>query len=122
MTILLVVDDDPVIRSGLKLLLESEGYQVHGASNGREALTLLQRFSQSPCIILLDLMMPVMDGLEFRRLQLQDPAFAHVPVIMITGKEVPGNIEELRPLTVLRKPFRADAVLALVEEHCPRRR
>lgn len=119
MSVLFVVEDDPVVRSGLRMLLEMEGYQVHCASNGQEALHLLKVCRKSPCMILLDLMMPVMDGLEFRRRQLQDPEVSDVPVVIITGKEIPGDIEELRPLKVIRKPFPPNEILSLLEEHCP---
>src|SRR5579862_4602951 len=65
---ILIVDDDPDIRDSLKEVLEDEGYEVNGVANGREALDYLRK-SPRPCVILLDLMMPVMDGWQFRREQ-----------------------------------------------------
>lgn len=115
---LYLVDDDPLIRRSLKMLLEMEGHQVHCAENGQEALELLKCGDPSPCVILLDLMMPVMDGIEFKRRQLQDPGVSHVPVIFMTGKDVPGNADELRPLKIVRKPFKADVIIELIDEYC----
>src|ERR1044071_1184503 len=78
-TMILVVEDDSAIREVLTDVLESEGYQVLNAANGREAIQLL-RSSTLPCLILLDLMMPVMNGWQFRDEQRQDPLLAPVPV------------------------------------------
>jgi CheY-like chemotaxis protein len=121
MTLLLVVDDDAIIRLGLTMLLKMEGYDVHEASNGRDALEFLRQNPNFPCLIVLDLMMPVMDGVEFRRIQLQDPDLAHVPVVVVTGKNDLGEVEDLQPLKVVRKPFQADDLLDLIETHCPKK-
>jgi CheY-like chemotaxis protein len=80
----LVVDDDPDIRESLREVLEDEGYSVSCVGNGREALEYL-RSSPKPRVILLDLMMPVMDGWQFRREQKQDPTIAGIPLIVITA-------------------------------------
>ncbi|MBF0373038.1 MAG: response regulator [Alphaproteobacteria bacterium] len=121
MTMLIVVEDDHLIRKSIQMLLELEGYEIHGAENGQEALKLLKRckISSTPCMILLDLMMPVMDGAEFRRRQLQDPEICDVPVCIITGKGDLHDVAELRPLSVIRKPFKPDVILTLLREHCP---
>jgi CheY-like chemotaxis protein len=68
----LVVDDDPDIRELLRVALTAEGYDVAGVPNGREALHHL-RSHAATCIILLDLILPVMDGLQFRTAQRHDP-------------------------------------------------
>jgi CheY-like chemotaxis protein len=81
----LVVDDDPDIRDSLREVLEDEGYQVSCVGNGREALDHLKAASPQPCVILLDLMMPVMDGWQFRKEQKQDPAIANIPLVVITA-------------------------------------
>src|SRR6476646_6367807 len=78
---ILIVDDDKDVRSALAELLEGEGYAVAGAHNGHEALQLM-RAGLHPAVILLDLMMPVMDGWDFRSEQQRDPAFAGVPVVI----------------------------------------
>jgi len=81
---ILVVDDDPDIRTALSELLESEGYEVMGAANGAAALAQL-RAGARPCAILLDLMMPFMNGWEFRAEQLRDPALREIPVVLLTA-------------------------------------
>jgi CheY-like chemotaxis protein len=121
MTLLLVVEDDAIIRMRLKILLEMEGYRVREASNGRDALDFLRQSRDFPCLVVLDLMMPVMDGIEFRRTQLQDPDLAHVPVVIVTGKNDLKEVDDLQPLHIVRKPFQADVLLELIETHCPRR-
>lgn len=119
MAMLLVIDDDAIIRISLMQLLAMEGYEVHGAGNGQEALDLLKRHAaRTPCLIVLDLMMPVMDGIEFRRTQLLDAAIAHVPVVIVTGKSDLAEVEALQPLKVIRKPFQPSIILDLAEEHC----
>jgi CheY-like chemotaxis protein len=80
----LVVDDDPDLRTTMQLSLEYYGYGVVTARDGREALAKL-RDGASPCVILLDMMMPGMSGLQFRTEQLRDPALAAIPVIAWSG-------------------------------------
>src|SRR5919206_1695644 len=79
----LVVEDDFAIRETLRELLEDEGYRVAWAANGKEALARLHE--RAPRVILLDLMMPVMDGWEFRVAQQRDPALASIPVVVISA-------------------------------------
>jgi CheY-like chemotaxis protein len=83
---LLIVEDNPATRSALKALLEREVYRVACAANGREALEYLQR-AELPCVILLDLNMPVMDGWEFRQRQRADPGLAHIAVVVVSSEE-----------------------------------
>lgn len=113
---LLVVDDDGAIRDSLCSLLEDEGHRVVCVANGAEALDALRSHGR-PCLILLDLMMPVMDGAEFRTRQLADPAIADVPVVLITaaGRNIASAVPAQQ---VLSKPLRADSILKVVEEYC----
>ena len=113
---ILVVDDDPDIREALCELLEDEGYRAVSASNGKEALVYLSS-KERPCIILLDLMMPIMDGWEFRRLQKNDARWSKIPVVVITaaGKQGAGSIAAER---VLAKPLRVESVLEAIEHFC----
>src|SRR5262245_23155992 len=83
-SLVLVVDDDEEIRNALTEFLSDEGYGVVSASNGREALASL-REGVHPSVILLDLMMPVMDGWDFRAEQLRDPGLRDIPVVVITA-------------------------------------
>src|SRR4051812_49914821 len=80
----LIVDDDPPIAEGLSEFLEGEGYNVAVAGDGRDVLDQLRRRLR-PCAIVLDLMMPVMDGWDFRHEQLKDPELSEIPVIVVTA-------------------------------------
>jgi CheY-like chemotaxis protein len=112
---ILVVDDDPDIRESLREVLEDEGYAVTCVSNGREALDHL-RTSARPCVILLDLMMPVMDGWQFRHEQKKIPAIADVPLIVITAtgkRPVLIDAEEL-----VMKPLDLNRLFAAIDRYC----
>jgi len=80
----LLVEDDAAIASSLAEALEEEGVKVATAANGREALQML-RGGLRPSAIVLDLMMPVMDGWDFRDAQLRDPALKDIPVVVVTA-------------------------------------
>ena len=80
----LVVDDDPDICTAVRDVLEAFGYYVDMARDGAEALKKLRR-GEVPCLILLDLMMPGMNGFEFRNEQLRDPVLASIPVVVVSG-------------------------------------
>jgi CheY-like chemotaxis protein len=113
-TILLVEDDDE-IRSSMADVLEHRGYHVRTASNGVEALEQL-RESGAISLILLDLMMPRMNGFVFRERQLKDPTLASIPVIVITAYgQMAENIASLGPIPCLRKPVVYDELVALIE-------
>jgi CheY-like chemotaxis protein len=114
----LLVEDDVGARDALSDILRDEGYAVATAGNGREALDYLER-QGTPCLILLDLVMPVMDGWEFRRRQLAAPALATIPVVVLTATAGEG-VPALAAIDILRKPVDFDALLARVERHCPR--
>jgi CheY-like chemotaxis protein len=111
----LVVDDDRDIRDSLRELLLDAGYAAVAAENGRAALDRL-RAGCRPALILLDLMMPVMDGLAFRSEQLADPALVTIPVVLITAAGRPAT-EDLGAVTVLHKPLRMRQVLAAIHRH-----
>src|SRR6476620_2244355 len=84
---ILVVEDDEMTRESMVELLRESGYTVDAAVNGAEALAHL-RTHPHPCVILLDLMMPVMTGQEFRREQLKDSALAAIPVIVVSAADM----------------------------------
>jgi CheY-like chemotaxis protein len=114
-----VVDDDEDIREGLMDFLEDNGYEPVGAADGREALQLLGTAEPPPCVIILDLMMPVMDGQSFREAQLQDPALSHIPVIVISAyKDGEEAARQIHATTYLPKPLDLDALLGIVKAHC----
>jgi CheY-like chemotaxis protein len=110
----LVVDDDPDICEAIELILGSRGYRVVTAESGTEALRML-RAGETPCLILLDLMMPVMNGLQFRDEQVRDPALAAIPVVMISaGGDVTAKAAAVG-LKGLLKPIDLDVLIAEIE-------
>ena len=116
---ILIVDDDASIRDMLRLFLTHNGYAVVEASNGALALDVLRQSKQLPTLILLDLMMPVMSGAEFRAMQLQDQALAKIPVVLISAAE---NLQDMAPqLAVdmyIPKPLDFPELLATVGHFC----
>jgi CheY-like chemotaxis protein len=113
---ILIVEDDFDIREALTQILEEEGYVVRGASNGREALDVAN--DEVPKLILLDLMMPVMNGWQFRAEQLKDPRLASVPVIVISADpQVQPKAASLGAAGLLRKPISLDDLLQAVKTH-----
>lgn len=116
----LIVEDHADLREMLAVLLESEGFQVQTASNGAEALSAMHQ--RRPSVILLDLMMPVMDGWQLRAEMLADPALREVPVILLSGVH---DLEEvgasLGAVASLRKPVTLSALRPLIAVHLPSR-
>jgi len=111
----LVVDDDASIQGFLAEALADEGYSVRTASNGREALSILETWR--PDIILLDLMMPEMDGWGFRVQQRTMLGVANVPVIVLSAtRDLNAKAAELEPAQVFAKPFDLDALLSTIDE------
>lgn len=116
---ILIVEDDEDIRDSLVELLEEHGYPTSGVSHGGHALDSLRASQERPCLIVLDLMMPVMDGREFRETQLKNPELAKIPVIVMSAyRDLDALIPELEPVGVLKKPLRVQELLDLVEQHC----
>ena len=113
--IIMVVDDDPEIRDELAVAFSELGWGLVSAGDGREALRYL-RGGPRPDVILLDLMMPVMDGYRFRDHQHRDATLATIPVIAMTaGRPVPSSAQLGIPS--IAKPFRIDSVALLIDEH-----
>jgi len=116
---ILVVDDDKNVCDLISAALAGGGYRPVIACNGREALAYLRSSPCQPSLILLDLMMPVMTGWEFRRVQQEDPSLAGIPVAIITGLGgVEGKAAALGAVDVLYKPSRVEALMALVSRFC----
>jgi len=116
----LVVDDDETIRESIVDFLHDNGYQAEGALDGKDALDKLGMSGQKPCLIVLDLMMPVMDGLSFRQEQLRRPELSAIPVLVLSAyKDVAERAQELEAAAYLNKPLKLSDLLRLVEHHCP---
>lgn len=114
---ILLVEDDFDIREALGGILRDEGYRVRGASNGLEALEAL-RVDRNVQLIVLDLMMPVMDGWAFRAAQRLDPLLADIPVLVLSADAgARDRIDALDAIAFLRKPVQLDALLCAVETH-----
>jgi CheY-like chemotaxis protein len=114
----LVIDDDEDVREVVATVLGDAGFAVEVAGDGAEALRLLRGEGLAPCLILLDLMMPVMDGYRFRAAQRDDPALAAIPTIIFTAGGVGAEVEALAALAVVRKPIDLRRLLAIVRGHC----
>ena len=113
----LIVDDDPVTCELLRRLLEKEGFDTEVAANGSEAMTYLG-YNPPPCLILLDMMMPLMDGWHFLSNFRMTPAWSAIPVIIMTGMGVasPEWAASLGASGLLKKPFDADELLGPIRE------
>jgi CheY-like chemotaxis protein len=113
---ILIIDDDLDIRDALSDTLEDQGYRVFTAANGHDALRLLRDGGVAPSMILLDLMMPVMDGYAFLDERRRDPALAAIPVAVITA----GNrVDPARlggPVPVIPKPIELPRLVAVMEQ------
>jgi CheY-like chemotaxis protein len=117
----LVVDDDAEIRETLVELLEERGYRTVAASNGKQALDALQR-GERPELILLDMMMPVMDGAQFRAKQREDSELAGIPVVLISAHEdLSKRVRELGARSALQKPISFRDLIDTVRRFCGRR-
>jgi CheY-like chemotaxis protein len=113
----LIVEDDQDLREMMAQLLTLEGYDTATVANGREALDYLHR-TRTPNVILLDLMMPVMDGWEFHRQLEADPALAPVPVIVLSAVDQ-VRAANIHAAAFLKKPLDFDRLLDLVRTYCP---
>jgi CheY-like chemotaxis protein len=111
----MVVDDDPFVRESIKEILEDEGYDVITATDGADGLRVLRTLPSAPCVIVLDLMMPVMSGEEMLDALRKDSQLAGLPVVVVSAKptmSVPGAHH------VVGKPFRLNALLEKIREFC----
>ena len=111
---ILLVDDDRDVAEALCTVLVDEGYEVATAANGHEALMYLRSHSPPPRLILLDVMMPVMDGYEFRIEQRRDPTIADIPVLVLTAGSMGERVAEMGVTGHMRKPVDLDKLLAEV--------
>lgn len=113
----MIVDDDFDVRESITDVLEDEGYCVVSAVDGLDALAVLRR-DPPPDLILLDWMMPRCDGAHFRAQQLQEPALASIPVVLLTADlRVQDKQRSLGTAGFLTKPVQLDDLLTTVERY-----
>lgn len=114
---ILIVEDDQFIREAISDLLEMEGYNVLAAPNGQAGIDLMRASSAPPALVLLDLMMPVMDGFGFREEQLRDERLSATPVVIMSAD---GNVLEksqrAKASAYLKKPVSLDDVVETVRK------
>jgi CheY-like chemotaxis protein len=114
---ILVVDDDPSVRRSTSRLLKTHGFSVMQAENGQMALEALKQMRSFPCLVVLDMAMPVMDGRGFLKLRAQDPLLRDIPVVVVSGS--PQSGEPLEGISAyLCKPLNGDHLINLIHQHC----
>jgi CheY-like chemotaxis protein len=111
----LLIEDDADIREVLAGVLRDEGYDVGTAANGKEGLEWL-RAHEPPFLVLLDLMMPVMDGYAFRAEQRADPALKQIPVVVITAGTMDERVKAMDLNGAFKKPIDLNVLLDTVEK------
>src|SRR4051812_13197821 len=105
---ILVVEDDPCLLEAVTDFLGEQGHLVETACDGSEALARLEQ-GCSPDVIIMDLMMPRMNGYEFRARQLDDPKFAAILTLVMTAGSIDARVHEMKLEGWLRKPLNTDA-------------
>jgi CheY-like chemotaxis protein len=116
---ILLVENDPDIRDVLLDILARRGYRMLSAEHGRDALQLLRSGVERPCLILLDLTMPVMSGWEFMEEQATDPALAEIPVVVMSAvANLEGHPGDRPWAALLTKPVTLQRLLDTVSLHC----
>jgi CheY-like chemotaxis protein len=117
--LVMIVEDDRDVRETLAEILADHSYDTLLASNGQEALLRLRDAPEKPSVILLDIMMPVMNGWEFRALQKTDAALSEIPVVVITAHaDASRAAAEMEAAGFLRKPVKLESLIASVSRFC----
>src|SRR5687768_5109657 len=114
--VLLLVEDDDDIRDTLASILEARGFQVVAARHGRDAIDQIHKRGTRPALVLLDLLMPVMDGETFLSMQVSDPLLAQVPVVVLTAQlRMPEKVPET-VRAVFTKPIALNQIIETVRQ------
>jgi CheY-like chemotaxis protein len=108
---ILVVEDDLITCGAVKMVLEWEGYRVDCAANGRDALNHLRQSEEKPDLILLDVMMPILDGHQFREEQKRDPAINSIPVVVVSAADIASSLDAAGHI---HKPFQPEELLEAI--------
>lgn len=118
MKTVMIVEDDEDIRNDLAEILKDEGHRVVTVPNGLEAMKYLQA-ATPPCIIILDLMMPIMDGWQLRLEMLKSTFLAKIPLVVLSGAgDLQREAAALGAVGYINKPFKLDVLLNLVRQFC----
>lgn len=112
---ILIVEDEKDIRDSLKMILELEGYSVFTAENGKEGLKILKGLDR-PCLILLDLLMPVMNGMEFLEAKKHEDAIAQIPVCVVSGVASDPHLKNTAGF--IKKPIDLEILLKFIKNYC----
>lgn len=116
---ILVIDDDKEIRESLADVLSDEGYTVVLAENGQEGLDFLTTTDHLPSLVFLDLMMPVLDGQEFRKRQMRNPDLSNIPTILFSANgQLDKRALDIGMTDFLKKPIDLDELLAVAAKYC----
>ncbi len=113
---ILLVEDDIDISEAITSILTEEKFHVVSTSNGVEAMEYLKNAKQLPALILLDIMMPKMNGLEFRKLQLDQPRLADIPTIILSAAGINEEIDNLHFDSNIKKPLDIETLLDEVKK------
>jgi CheY-like chemotaxis protein len=119
---ILIIEDDYAIRESLKLVFSEDGYAVHAVVQGQDALNYLRNSLTLPRLILLDLMMPVMNGFDFRQEQRQDALLRDIPVAVLSAISYrldPMQMMELDEVALIAKPIDWSRLRSVIHKYCP---
>lgn len=111
----LIIEDDEDIRESFKFALEFEGYRVFTACNGKDAISVLSKIPK-PCLIFLDLMMPVMNGVEFLKAIENEKAYSSIPVVVVSA--FTDRAKNIKVNQIVSKPIDLAKVLDIAKEYC----
>jgi CheY-like chemotaxis protein len=118
---ILIVEDNDDIRETLEEVLRMEGYRVYAVSNGRDALAALKRVD-GPSLILLDMMMPVMNGWEFLEVQKSDHVLATLPVVVVSALGAAAALackkDPVPAVGYIKKPIALNPLMEIVQQYC----
>ena len=113
---ILIIEDEESIRQTLRDVFELKGFTVYSATNGAEGIRELREMPQKPCVVLLDLMMPVVNGWQFLDVQRNDPKLSDIPIIICSAYE--ESAKAVHPEGFVAKPVQLATLLAAVNKFC----
>lgn len=113
----LLIDDDVDISDAIKAILIDEGYHISCVYNGKEALDFLNQAAVIPSLILLDIMMPKMNGYEFRKEQLKNDKLSKIPTVVFSAAGKFDDEESYKFTETIKKPLDLERLLAIVSTH-----